>query len=342
MTMTLKELSRLLGLSQTTVSRALNGYPEVNEQTRQRVLAAAQTHNYAPNPRAKGLATGRAMAIGHILPMLGPEVVNPIFGDFLAAAGTVYARRGYAVHMSFVEPGGEAELYRRLRDQHIVDAILLHSPRRDDPRPGLLRDLGLPFGMHGRTDPEAFAYNFVDTDNHATTSLAVAHLAGLGHRRIALLNGPQGLIFARARREGYLGALERAGIPVDPGLIHHAEMTDAYGYATAKALLAGPTPPTAFFAGSILVAIGVQRAVIQAGLSLGRDVSLVTHDDDLSYLSNRGDPPGFTATRSSVQEAGTLLADILIDQIENPEQEPQGMVLEPTLIQGLSSGPAPA
>ena len=86
--MNLKELARTLGLSQTTVSRALNGYPEVAEATRRRVLRAAREHNYLPNARAKGLATGRAMAVGHVIPVSSRhEIVNPIFADFIAGAG---------------------------------------------------------------------------------------------------------------------------------------------------------------------------------------------------------------------------------------------------------------
>jgi LacI family transcriptional regulator len=86
--MNLRELAESLGLSQTTVSRALNGYPEVREETRARVLAAARAANYTPNSRARRLATGRAMTIGHVIPLAGKtEMVNPIFADFLAGAG---------------------------------------------------------------------------------------------------------------------------------------------------------------------------------------------------------------------------------------------------------------
>lgn len=106
MAITLKELSGLLGLSQTTVSRALNGYPEVKEATRLRIVKAAQDHQYVPNPRARGLATGCAMAIGHVLPLTEKtEMVNPIFSDFLSGAGEVYTKRGYGVHLSFPAPG---------------------------------------------------------------------------------------------------------------------------------------------------------------------------------------------------------------------------------------------
>ena len=88
MPMNLKQLAESLGVSQTTVSRALNGYPEVSEKTRARIVAAAKAHNYSPSTRAKSLATGRAMAIGHVIPISNnSEIVNPIFADFIAGAG---------------------------------------------------------------------------------------------------------------------------------------------------------------------------------------------------------------------------------------------------------------
>ncbi|MEO0989764.1 MAG: LacI family DNA-binding transcriptional regulator, partial [Pseudomonadota bacterium] len=114
--MNLKELSAVLGLSQTTVSRALNGYPEVSEDTRARVLTAAERHNYRPNARAKSLATGRAMTIGHILlPMSSRnEVMSPIFADFVAGAGEIYNASGYDMMLTLVDDDGQPDAFRSL------------------------------------------------------------------------------------------------------------------------------------------------------------------------------------------------------------------------------------
>ena len=110
--MNLKDLATLLRLSQTTVSRALNGYPEVSEATRQRVAAAAEKHNYRPNTRAKGLATGRSMAIGHVIPISSQhEMVNPVFGDFIAGAGEAHAAAGYDMVLSLVQDSQEERVY---------------------------------------------------------------------------------------------------------------------------------------------------------------------------------------------------------------------------------------
>ena len=111
----LKQLSESLGLSQTTVSRALNGYPEVKEATRLKVQDAARRMNYAPNPGARGLATGRSMAIGHVIPVSKRhEMVNPIFGDFVAGASQTYSQRGYDMVLTHVDDGDEESVYRML------------------------------------------------------------------------------------------------------------------------------------------------------------------------------------------------------------------------------------
>ena len=144
--MNLKELSQNLGLSQTTVSRALNGYPEVSAKTRQRVEKAAAKFNYRPSNRAKGLATGKSYAIGHVIPLSTKhEMVNPIFGDFIAGAGETYAREGYEMTLSIVDDQDEAQIYRTLKSKNSVDGVVVHGPRMNDNRIALLQDLGLPF-----------------------------------------------------------------------------------------------------------------------------------------------------------------------------------------------------
>lgn len=343
MTITLKELSRLLGLSQTTVSRALNGYPEVNEATRQRVIKAARLHQYAPNPRARGLATGRALVIGHVLPLMGrSEMVNPIFSDFLSGAGEVYTQRGYGVHLSFPDPQRESEHYRWLARQRIVDGVILHAPRPDDERLRILDELGLAYGVHGHVPRREAGYNHVELDNTAVLELATRHLVDLGHKQIALLNGPAGLTFSLRREDGFLRVMEEAALVPNRLWMQNDEMTEAYGYRAAQRLLAAANRPTGFLTGSILVAMGVQRAALELGLRVPRDVSIVTHDDVLSYLPNDGTPPMFTATRSSVAEAGALLGQIIIDRIEKPETPPRGEMLYPEFVPGMSSAPPPA
>lgn len=340
--MNLKELSAELGLSQTTVSRALNGYPEVNEATRDKVLAAAAKHNYSPNTRAKSLATGRANAIGHVIPMTSShEMVNPIFGDFIAGAGEVYSANNYEMVLSIVEDGGEEQVYRGYKTRGTVDGVILHGPKMNDSRIELLHDIGLPFVVHGRASGVTTPYSWVDVNNRRAFRRAAEFLMDLGHTRIGFINGLETMDFADRRRGGLQDALTARGLPIDPTLFRNDEMTEMFGYTSAMDMLGLDDAPTAFLVSSIISALGVRRALQERGLRMGVDVSIVTHDDTLSYLANGADVPIFTATRSSVRDAGRALSRMLLAQINDPGAAPQHILLEAELTVGQSTGPAP-
>lgn len=341
--MNLKELANTLGLSQTTVSRALNGYPEVKDSTRQRVLDAAARHNYRPNARAMGLATGRAHSIGHVIPVSTKhEIVNPVFADFIAGAGEVYAQSGFDLVLSVVKDEEEADHYRDLAARRIVDGVIIHGPRIKDRRIDLLNDLGLPFVVHGRACANDVDYNWLDVNNRSSFYRATNFLLDLGHRNIALINGPENMGFAVRRLEGYTQALKERGIAVDPSLVGHDEMSENHGYSFAKRMLAGVNCPTAFICSSIISGIGIRRAVHENGLDVGRDISIVVHDDVLSYFRNDAEVPIFTAIRSSVRDAGMLCAQMLLDAISHPTLPHRHRLLEADLTVGRSTGPAPA
>jgi LacI family transcriptional regulator len=339
--MNLKQLSEQLGLSQTTVSRALNGYPEVNEETRRRVMDAAHRHNYQPNIRAKALATGRAMAVGHVIPISTKhEIVNPIFADFIAGAGETYSSAGYDMVLSVVADADEARSYRQLKSKGNVDGVIVHSPHENDRRIPLLHDIGLPFVVHGRATGASLPYSWLDVNNRHAFERAANLLLDLGHRRIGFLNGLEFMDFAIRRRAGYEAALTARGVTPAPEIMRSEEMTEGYGHRAAEAMLRLPDPPTAFLTSSLLIALGVRRAVEEVGLKMGRDISIVTHDDELSYLRNGDDIPIFTSVRSSVREAGRLAAEMLINRIADPTLPHSNRLLEAELTIGQSTGPA--
>ena len=340
--MNLKQLSQNLGLSQTTVSRALNGYPEVSDATRRRVQEAARAHNYVPSTRAKGLATGQALAIGHVIPVSDShEMVNPIFGDFIAGAGETYSKNGYEMLLSVVDDSDEQRVYESLKARRSVDGVVVHGPRMNDARIALLNKLGLPFVVHGRASGADQDYAWLDVNNRRAFARATDFLFDLGHSRIGLVNGLEVMDFAHRRREGYLSILSERGLSPDPALMQSGEMTEVFGYDATRDMLSSPQPPTAILCASMISALGVRRAIEERGLTMGKDVSVVTHDDALSYLQNGGDVPIFTATRSSVRDAGRRLAQMLLDQIRDPERNIQHELLEAELMVGASTGPAP-
>lgn len=338
--MNLKKLAETLNLSQTTVSRALSGYSDVSEKTRVRVQQAAEFHDYRPSKRATSLATGRAMTIGHVIPVTsGHEMVNPVFGDFIAGAGETYAAHGYDTLLKLVPDGDEERVYRDFKSRGTVDGIIIHGPRMNDRRIALLREIGLPFVVHGRASEIDGGYAWLDVNNKSAFERATKFLLDLGHIRIALINGLEEMDFAHRRRNGYVQALSDRQITPDPTLMRSEEMTEIYGYRSAREMLGMLNPPTAFLTSSMITAIGVRRALEDAGLKMGRDVSVITHDDDLSYLKNGEGVPIFTATRSSVREAGRECAQMLLDYIRDPAMAYASRLLEVDLTVGHSTEP---
>ncbi len=317
----LKELSRVLGLSQTTISRALNDYPEVNAKTRARVIAAARRHGYAPNPQAQRLATGQSRAIGHVLRLGEQEAVNPIFAEFLAGAGEVYADGGYDMLLTVIAETEEVATYRRLATSRAVDAVVLTSPIAGDQRPKSLTEMGLPFVVHGRVfdGPD---HAWLDIRNRAAFADATERLLAFGHRRIGLINGRGRYTFAERRENGYRAALTAAGLAPEPGYILSGDLTEPVGYDGARRLLDLAPAPTAILTSSLTQALGVGRALAERGMRPGREVSVVTHDDMLSYMPNGTDAPIFAATTSSIRAAGRRIAEIVIGGLENPDQTP--------------------
>jgi len=345
-TVNLRKLAEALGLSQTTVSRALNGFPEVSEVTRARVIEAARRLNYRPSASAASLATGKARAIGHVVTFGDHMMVNPHFTDFLAGAGEVYARFGYEMLLRLAPAGGEEDVYRDMISRGRVDGVVVHGPLTDDPRIPFLRSLGIPFVVHGRCGEDPAGYSWIDVNNRRAFMRACDFLMDLGHRRIALINGIERMNFADRRRQGYEAALMARGIRPDPAIMFSEDMVEPYGYRAAMEVLTGRDPPSALLVSSVLPAIGVMRAVAELGLRAPADVSILVFDDCLSFLQpgSAATPRGipfFTAMRSSIRLAGRRIAELLIEQIGTPGGEPKHELWEAELVVGHTTGPLP-
>jgi LacI family transcriptional regulator len=334
----LKKLAQELGLSQTTVSRALNGYPEVSEKTRKRVADAADRLGYRPNVSARRLATGRVGAVGIVMPSEGPLLVNPHFSEFLAGLGQRLAADEIDVMLSV--RGDELAGYRRIAADKGVDAMIISTPKPEDERVTLCTKLGLPFIVHGRTRL-ALPHAWLDIDNEGAMFAATMHLLDLGHRRIALGNGPSGLMFCELRELGWKRALMGRGIVPDARLTVGGEMTDEMGFRFGREMLTLRPRPTAFVCGSITMALGVFRAIRAEGLELGRDISMIAHDDVFPYLNADKMFPTMSTTRSSIREAGNRIAELVIEMLagRDPGTIHEEWPIE--LIARGSTGPAP-
>ena len=335
----LKDLADKLGLSQTTVSRALNGYPEVSAATRERVLEAARRLNYRPNVSARNLATGRAGAVGAVLRSNRSLLLDPHYAEFLAGLGERLAEDEMDIVLSPVR-SDEIGHYRRMASGNRVDAIILSSPEVEDGRVALLAELGVPFILHGRTESR-LPHAWMDIDNEGAFHHATRHLLDLGHVRIGLINGDPRYTFARHREAGYRAALLSRGIAADPRLMATGLMTDEVGYRATERFLALRPRPTALLVSSMMMALGAFRALRAAGLELGRDVSMIAHDDVFPFLNADRMVPTMSTTRSSIRAAGTRIAELAIEMLNGRPDGEIGELWPVDLVIRASTGPAP-
>jgi LacI family transcriptional regulator len=339
--MKLKELADALGLSQTTVSRALNGYPEVNEETRWRVVEAARRYHYRPNASARRLATGRVGAIGAVLHTHRNQLIDPHYVEFLAGVGERLSEDEIDIVLSPTKAGGEeTPSYRRIATGKRVDAIILSSPPLEDERVRVLTGLGMPFILHGRTGNQP-DHAWLDIDNEGAFRQATKYLLDLGHRRIGLINGFKSYTYALHRERGYRAAMAERALPIDERLIGEALMTDDNGYRLMERFLSVEPRPTAILVSSMMMALGCFRAIRAAGLELGKDVSMIAHDDVFPFLNADRMFPTMTTTRSAIRAAGTRVAELVLEMLRGREAETIHELWPVDLVIRGSTGPAP-
>jgi len=335
----LKMLSESLGLSQTTVSRALNGYTDVSETTRQRVMEAAERLGYRPNPQARQLATGRADAVGIVYPFTPSYMGDLRFQEVAFGITERLAERNldFVIHSSRAD--AELDTYRRLSEGRRVDALIVPNTRADDPRIRLLQERNFPFVAYGRTD-SPMPYAWFDFDNEAGGRLAAERLIAFGHRRIALVHAPLAMNYARQRYSGFVAALRAAGIEPPPELMIEAPVTRIGGYDAAHRLLAMDDPPTALLVDNNITGVGAVRALGDNGWKPGRGLSLIVYDGipgdiPLTYkVTEVGQPTG--------QSTGHALADLVVDVLAGKPLAELHRLGTPCIVAGDTDGPPAA
>ncbi|API55973.1 transcriptional regulator (plasmid) [Rhizobium leguminosarum] len=311
--MKLREFAKQLGLSPTTVSRALSGYPEVSEATRARVASEAMRLGYRPDINAVRLKTGRAGAIGVMMARSG-EIH---FAEFMSGMAQRLETADTDILITPITAHNdedEMQAYRRLVESRRVDAVIIHSPRPRDPRIGVLNSLGLPFLVHGRSESE-HVHAWLDIDNENAVRRSTEHLLDLGHRRIAMINGLRGKTYSIHREQGFRVAHQERGLVADPNLMVCDKFSDESGFRHARSFLERANAPTAIVAGSTMTALGVYRAVRSLGMTVGQDVSVIAHDDVFPYLTAESMVPSLSTTRSSMRAAGTRCAELTLQLI---------------------------
>ncbi len=336
----IRDFAQRLGLSISTVSRALNDHPNVNAETRERVLSAARASGFKLNSAGRRLRRQTNDTIGFLLSPPQMDYATPFFLGVLGSLNTELRRAGKLLLVTAAESReSELDTIRELVAENHVDALVLGRTRIADERVDFLMETGLPFATIGRSETSR-PYNWVDVDHSEIGRIAAERLTAGGHRRIALLNAPENMMYAASCRAGFEAGLAQAGLRPDPGLMRTVEPTEAEGYAAARDLLAaGDRRPTAIVCVADMMAFGVYRALAEAGLTPGRDVAVIGSQDipGAAHLT-----PPLTTFAMPVAEIGRLLADLILPQVDGRAAAPKQHMLTPKLVARQSDGPATA
>lgn len=335
---TLREISAELGLSVTTVSRALNGFPEVNKATREKVQEAANKLGYRPNRVAQRLVTGRSGMVGMIVKIKPDMSADQTFFETLTGLTAALAEQDTDLVLAVDQETDPVLPYKKLLERDILDGFILNAPVLNDPRVNYLKKRGIPFILHGqdRPDPDYPTYGI---DNEEVSQTSVKLLSQLGHKRIALINGGLKSAYANDRLEGFKKATTTLGL--SPDLIRNEASLEDHGYTHALDLLSQDDAPTAFVCASTLIASGVMKAVRDRNLSVPEDVSVVAHDDALPLTRAISFEPALTVTRAPLRDACAPLANMLVEHLNGTPAKDLMVVLKAELIVRDSTGPAP-
>jgi LacI family transcriptional regulator len=327
-------------VSRTTVSFVLNGRTDVKipEETRRRVIDAAERLGYHPHAPARQLAGGRSHILALVLRQSAEQVAgDAVLAETLRGLATAARSKGFRV---MVEPlavdGPDASYAGLLRSQH-ADGLVLSGPRIDDPQlHDLVRD-GFPIVLQGTLPGLAVAS--VDVDNVVGARGAVEHLLALGHRRIACItNAPLVYTAAQERLEGYRQALATYDIGVDEALIESADFDAPSGHAAMARLLERTSFDAAFVASDV-VALGAIGALRQAGKRVPDDVSVVGFDD--IPLAAYFDPP-LTTVRLPAFELGQAAGRALLDRIGDPAATERALLPTELIVRASTAPPRSA
>jgi LacI family transcriptional regulator len=335
---TVNDVAKRAGVAPITVSRVINNSGYVSEATRTRVEAAIAELGYVPNRLARSLRTKRS----HVLALVITDITNPFFTTVARGVEDTAGEAGYTVtYCNTDESESKEKKYLDLLIQQQVDGILLVPARSTADSVNYLQQHGKQVVVLDRRAPGAET-DVVRCDSEEGAYRLTRLLLDLGHRRIALLGGPEGVSTAEDRLTGYRRAMAEAGIEVDNDLLHAGSFTQAGGQEMAGRVLSVAPRPTALLAANNFIALGALKAVVDSGLKVPKDIALVAFDDLPQALIIH--PFLTVATQPAyqmAQEGTKLLLARLEDAAAGKESGAcKEIVLPIDLIVRLSSGEA--
>jgi len=331
--MTIRDIAAHLGVSIATVSRVINGRPDVSPRTREAVLAYVREQGYSTNRIARGLAGGRSGLVGLSL----PYVHSAYFGEIAAGASEALAEREARLILSLTEHQHDREVTLLDRLMHnTTDGALLVLPSETNAELLAVRDQGYPFVVIDPMKPMDPSLPVVMSSHWHTGRVATEHLIMLGHRRIGVISGPADWVASLDRLAGFMMAMAAAGLPVQSNLIQYGDFESGSACRLAGELLDSTDPPTAIFAFNDNMAAGVMRAARDRGLRVPEDLSVVGVDDVevTAYMT-----PSLTTVRQPLREMARVASVLLWRLIEGETVEAMRMELSTRLVVRESTAP---
>ncbi len=325
---TLDDVAALAGVGRGTVSRAINGAPNISEHAYAQVMAAVEKLGYVPNKAARSLVTRRADTVTLVISESEERFFSePFFAGVVRGISAALVDTSRPLLLAMAQTAEQHEsLEHYLLSQH-VDGVMLLSLHGDAPLLGRLEQRGLPTVLGGRP-PHNEPISFVDVDNVRGGCEATEHLLRTGRRRVAIIQGPGDMAVSDDRLVGYRRALARHGMPLDDTLVAAGDFTEPGGRLAMAALLERAPEVDGVFASSDLMAAGALRALGQAGRRVPDDVAVVGFDDAPVALHT---DPQLTTVHQPVEEMGRAMVELLLARIEG-RQAGAHVVLAPHLV----------
>lgn len=329
---TLVDVARAAEVSIATVSRVINGHPNVREDTRARVLAAVAHLQFQPSTLARSFRAQRSLSIG----MIVPDISSPFYAAALRGAQHTLTRSGYSLLVCDTEeqPAQEQEAIDLLMGHRVAGLILAPVDAQSSTSLRLIMQQEAAVVIIDNR-LQSLTVDTVLVDNVGGSAALTEHLLAHGHRRIAHLAGIQSETSGADRLAGYNQTLQRAGVPLDPELVVVGDWTEASGYAQTLRLLDLPEPPSALVVASSAMAVGALSALRGHGVAVPRTVALVCFDD--TPWTPLVDPP-LTALHRQDYMLGQVAAELILARLAGQTVSPRERLLPMELVIRRSCG----
>lgn len=332
---TIRDVARKLNLSITTVSRALDGYDDVAEQTRQLVIQTAREMDYVPNRAARQLRLQKAETMGFIIPSISKRFDEAFFTEFIAGLGEELSTRNFDLLVSnAMTDDGERNLYHRWVNSHKVDGFILNRVHRHDWRVNYLSQEEIPFVALGKSH-DGVDYPCIRIEGADSYLSLVQHVQENGFSRLAFVGGPSDLIDHIERLQWFKSALKKCGLQADPTNVVSTDMSSTGGYEATRTLLGSSDPPDAIFCAGDEIAFGALHAAHEQGLSIGTDIAVVGFD---GVQDAKHSEPPLTTLDIPVFDIARQLVDMLLKTIADEVVESPVFIKPELLIRPSTSG----